>query len=96
MTHPHHLLIQQVCKSYSANHKALDNISLELSNGMFGLLGPNGAGKSSLMGSIATLQSIDSGSILFNGKDIAKEPDSIRCVLGLFTAGVWRLSEGVG
>ena len=82
MTHPHHLLMQQVCKSYSANQQALDQISLELSNGMFGLLGPNGAGKSSLMRSIATLQSIDSGTILFNGKDIAKEPDSIRRVLG--------------
>ena len=34
------------------------------------------------MRSIATLQSIDSGTILFNGKDIGKEPDSIRRVLG--------------
>jgi len=82
MSHPQHLLIQQVCKSYSGNQKALDNISLELNNGMFGLLGPNGAGKSSLMRSIATLQSIDSGSILFNGKDVSQEPDSIRRVLG--------------
>lgn len=82
MTTTHHLFIQQLCKSYSNNHKVLDNISLQLSNGMFGLLGPNGAGKSSLMRSIATLQSIDSGIILFNGKDIAKEPDSIRRVLG--------------
>jgi len=82
MTITHHLLIQQLCKSYSNNHKVLDHISLELSNGMFGLLGPNGAGKSSLLRSIATLQSIDSGTILFNGKDIGKEPDSIRRVLG--------------
>jgi len=82
MTTTHHLLIQKLCKSYLNNHKVLDHISLELSNGMFGLLGPNGAGKSSLMRSIATLQSIDSGTILFNGKDIGKEPDSIRRVLG--------------
>ncbi len=46
MTTTHHLFIQQLCKSYSNNHKVLDNISLQLSNGMFGLLGPNGAGKS--------------------------------------------------
>jgi ABC-type multidrug transport system ATPase subunit len=82
MTSSHHLLVQQVCKSYAVNRKALDNISLELSNGMFGLLGPNGAGKSTLMRSIATLQPIDSGRILFNGNDIAKDPDSIRRVLG--------------
>lgn len=82
MTHQNNLLIKEVCKSYSGSRKALDNISLQLSNGMFGLLGPNGAGKSSLMRSIATLQSIDSGKILFNGKNIGKEPDSIRRVLG--------------
>jgi ABC-2 type transport system ATP-binding protein len=82
MAHQNNLLIQNVCKSYSGNRKALDNISLQLGNGMFGLLGPNGAGKSSLMRSIATLQSIDSGQILFNGKDISKEPDAIRRVLG--------------
>lgn len=82
MAHNNHLLIQQVCKSYSGNHQALDNIHLELGNGMFGLLGPNGAGKSSLMRSIATLQSIDSGKILFNGNDISKQPESIRRVLG--------------
>jgi len=82
MAHNNHLLIQQVCKSYSGDRKALDNINLELGNGMFGLLGPNGAGKSSLMRSIATLQSIDSGKILFNGKDISEQPDAIRRVLG--------------
>lgn len=82
MTPLNTLLIQQVCKSYSGNHKALDHISLTLGNGMFGLLGPNGAGKSSLLRSIATLQPIDSGQILFNGQDIGKVPDSIRRVLG--------------
>ncbi len=82
MTHLQQLSIQQVCKSYSGHRKALDHISLELSDGIFGLLGPNGAGKSSLMRSIATLQSIDSGRIIFNGIDIAKEPNSIRRVLG--------------
>ncbi|MBC3831647.1 ABC transporter ATP-binding protein [Undibacterium amnicola] len=82
MAHNNHLLIQQVCKSYSGDRQALDNIHLELGNGMFGLLGPNGAGKSSLMRSIATLQSIDSGKILFNGNDISKQPESIRRVLG--------------
>nr|WP_315482228.1 ABC transporter ATP-binding protein [uncultured Undibacterium sp.] len=82
MAQNNHLLIQQVCKSYSGNRKALDKIDLKLSNGMFGLLGPNGAGKSSLMRSIATLQSIDSGQILFNGNDISKQPDAIRRVLG--------------
>ncbi len=29
--------------------KALDKVSIEIGNGMFGLLGPNGAGKTTLM-----------------------------------------------
>jgi len=76
------LIIQSISKSYSKNLKALDNISLELTNGMFGLLGPNGAGKSSLMRSIATLQPIDEGKLIFNGKDINQSPQSIRPFLG--------------
>jgi ABC-type multidrug transport system ATPase subunit len=49
---------------------------------MFGLLGPNGAGKSSLMRSIAGLQKVDSGSMLFNGQDIIISPELIRKDLG--------------
>ena len=41
------------CKN---GHKAVNGISLEIKNGMFGLLGPNGAGKSSLMKTIVGLQ----------------------------------------
>ncbi|MBO9592423.1 MAG: ABC transporter ATP-binding protein [Niabella sp.] len=70
------LTIEQLHKTYPGGVKALNNISLELSNGMFGLLGPNGAGKSSLMRTIAGLQSPDSGRILFNGSAVA--PGSVR------------------
>ena len=51
----HRLKIAQLSKTYPNGVKALDNISLEIGNGMFGLLGPNGAGKSSLMKILATL-----------------------------------------
>ncbi|MEQ8574846.1 MAG: ATP-binding cassette domain-containing protein, partial [Fulvivirga sp.] len=50
------LSIQSLTKTYPNGVKALDEINLEISPGMFGLLGPNGAGKSSLMRTIATLQ----------------------------------------
>ena len=43
------LKIENLNKCYQNGVKALDNVSLSISNGMFGLLGPNGAGKSSLM-----------------------------------------------
>ncbi|MGB6036907.1 MAG: ATP-binding cassette domain-containing protein, partial [Cryomorphaceae bacterium] len=53
--------IENLSKTYPNGVKALDNVSLEINNGMFGLLGPNGAGKSSLMRTLATLQEADSG-----------------------------------
>lgn len=67
---------------YSNGVKALDDVTLEISNGMFGLLGANGAGKSSLMRTIATLQNPGSGSISFNDIDILENPDSVRACLG--------------
>jgi ABC-type multidrug transport system ATPase subunit len=76
------LIIKNLHKQYPNGVKALDNVNLEINNGMFGLLGPNGAGKSSLMRSIATLQTIDSGSIQFNDIDVEKQPDDLRKQLG--------------
>ena len=72
------LKIKNLDKSYANGVHALDNVSLEIPNGMFGLLGPNGAGKSTLMRTIATLQPGDSGSIEFSGIDVLKQPDEIR------------------
>ncbi len=76
------LLIQNLSKTYSNGVKALDNVSLSISNGMFGLLGPNGAGKSSLMRTLATLQLPDSGNLFFDGTDILKNPQEMRNQLG--------------
>ena len=67
------LTIENLTKTYTNNVKALDNLSLKIGKGMFGLLGPNGAGKSTLMRTIATLQSPDSGSIIFNGVDVIED-----------------------
>jgi ABC-2 type transport system ATP-binding protein len=61
------LVIDSLSKTYSNGTRALKDVSLILSPGMFGLLGPNGAGKSSLMRTIATLQEADSGSIFLDG-----------------------------
>ncbi|MDP1823115.1 MAG: ABC transporter ATP-binding protein [Archangium sp.] len=76
------LVLEGVSKTYPNGVKALDNVTLTIPHGMFGLLGPNGAGKSSLMRSVATLQAIDSGSMKFDGIDIASQPDKLRDVLG--------------
>ena len=76
------LIISKLNKTYTNGVKALDNISLNLNNGMIGLLGPNGAGKSSLMRTIATLQKPDNGTILFDEIDTIKTPMKLRNVLG--------------
>ena len=76
------LSIKQLTKTYANGVKAINNVSLDIPNGMFGLLGPNGAGKSSLMRTIATLQDPDSGSIHFDGVDVLKDKEGLRRQLG--------------
>lgn len=85
------LTIQQLNKTYPNKVKAIDNLNLTITKGMFGLLGPNGAGKSSLMRSIATLQKVDSGSIHFGEIDVLAQPNALRRVLGYLpqTFGVY-------
>lgn len=76
------LVIKNLQKTYGNGVKAIDGLSLEINNGMFGLLGPNGAGKSSFMRTIAGLQQPDNGTIEFNGVDSIQNPDFIRQCLG--------------
>ncbi|MCF2875796.1 MULTISPECIES: ABC transporter ATP-binding protein [unclassified Tenacibaculum] len=76
------LIIENLSKTYSNGVQALQNISLEIPNGMFGLLGPNGAGKSTLMRTIATLQEADKGSIKLGNLDVLKQKNDIRKILG--------------
>jgi ABC-type multidrug transport system ATPase subunit len=76
------LTIQGMCKRYANGVQALDNVSLTVSQGMFGLLGPNGAGKSTLMRTLATLQEADSGSAKLDDIDVLREKDRVRGLLG--------------
>ncbi len=76
------LIIKNLTKTYKNGVKAIDDLSLEIGTGMFGLLGPNGAGKSSLMRTIATLQTPDSGSITFGDINVLEDNMSLRKILG--------------
>lgn len=76
------LQITRLNKTYTNGIKALNDITFEVRNGMFGLLGPNGAGKSSLMKTIAGLQRPDSGGIIFNGVDVVKDTTYLKKHLG--------------
>lgn len=62
---------------------AVDDISFEIPKGQIvGLLGPNGAGKSTTISMISTLYKPTAGTLLFEGKDIVKEPKWIQPHLG--------------
>jgi len=76
------LQINNLSKTYPNGVKAINGISLKITNGMFGLLGANGAGKSSLMRTIASLQEPSEGSITFNNVDIVSKPQYVRENLG--------------
>lgn len=76
------LSIRNVSRTYGNGVQALNEVSLEIPRGMFGLLGPNGAGKSTLMRTLATLQGVDSGSILFDDLDLLGQQQEVRSILG--------------
>jgi ABC-type multidrug transport system ATPase subunit len=71
-----------VSKRYGAKTLALQDFSLELGPGILGLLGPNGAGKTTLMSILATITRPSSGTIRWDGTDLARDPNAIRSVLG--------------
>lgn len=53
--------------------KALDNISFEVNKGEFvGIMGPSGSGKTTLLNCISTIDTVTSGHIFINGKDITR------------------------
>src|SRR5580693_10165589 len=75
------LQIDALNKRYGAVH-AVRDFTLRLEPGILGLLGPNGAGKSTRMRMLATVTKPSSGTIRFNGDDVAKSPDKLRRTLG--------------
>lgn len=72
--------IRNVDKFYGRK-QALKNVNLTIHQGMFGLLGRNGAGKTTLMKSLATLHTIQKGSIAVCGIPIDKAKE-IRSMTG--------------
>ena len=63
---------------------ALDDVSISVEAGSItGLIGPNGAGKTTLFNTITGLQPLTGGQIIFNDKDVTKEPPHKRTRMGL-------------
>lgn len=62
----HKIIMDNVCRNFGKK-KALQSVSCELTNGIYGLLGPNGAGKTTLMRCITNFYSYR-GTLTLDGK----------------------------
>ena len=76
------LTLEGVTKRFRNGVVAVNDVSLALGTGVLALLGPNGAGKTTLMQMLATITKPSAGRILFDGVDIARDPDLLRRRLG--------------
>ncbi len=74
--------IEGLTKVYSNGHKAINNLSFDIHDGMFGLLGPNGAGKSTLMRMLVTLSEPSSGTVTIGKYDLVKDREKVRKMIG--------------
>ena len=61
---------------------AVDDVTLTMTNGVYGLLGVNGAGKTTLMRMLCTLLAPSAGSITYDGRDIFAMDADYRDLLG--------------
>ncbi len=62
--------------------KALDKVTLEIGNGMFGLLGPNGAGKTTIMRIICGIFEQSYGTVTINGIDRNQFREELQGLIG--------------
>lgn len=75
------LTAENLVKQYPKK-RALDDVSFELTEGVYGLLGPNGAGKTTLINIIAGILRPTSGRVLWDGEDIGAMDWRYREILG--------------
>ena len=74
--------LEHIFKEYALGEQrvqALKDISLSIENGAFlAIAGPSGSGKSTLLRIITGLEIPDSGTILFNHRDLKNIPSHLR------------------
>lgn len=75
--------VRDLKKRYG-DKQAVNGISFSVKRGeIFGILGPNGAGKTTTLEMMETLRPIDSGSVIIDGIDVAKNPQKIKYIIGV-------------
>ncbi|HEY4560882.1 MAG TPA: ATP-binding cassette domain-containing protein [Lysobacter sp.] len=71
-------------KTKTGTVKAVDGVEFEAPDGQItGLLGPNGAGKTTTLRMLYTLMRPDTGEVMVDGVDAAKDPIAVRRALGV-------------
>jgi putative ABC transport system ATP-binding protein len=74
------ILGQNIVKSFGAGaekRRVLDGVSVEINAGEFiAVMGPSGSGKSTLLYALSGMDGVDSGSVLFDGVDLARLGDN--------------------
>ena len=78
------LCLEQVSKSFQDN-RAVDDVSLRITPGVWGLLGANGAGKTTLMRMIAGILKPDKGRITYDGMRIDSLGEAYRDISVSYT-----------
>jgi ABC-2 type transport system ATP-binding protein len=75
--------VQNLTKRYAAGTAAVDDISFEVHpREILGFLGPNGAGKSTTLRIVTGYLAATSGRVTINGRDVFKEPEAAKRVIG--------------
>jgi ABC-2 type transport system ATP-binding protein len=77
------IIVKDLVKKYG-DFTAVKGISFEVKQGeIFGLLGPNGAGKTTTLEIIETLREKTSGEVWVDGKNLDKEAQDIKKIIGV-------------
>jgi len=72
----------RLCKSFG-KFPAVRDVTLHIPPGeVFGFLGPNGAGKTTTIRMMAGLMKPTSGQVLLDGKDVFRQPEEAKSILG--------------
>ena len=80
-------LVKAFPTSDGGEKRAVDGLSFRVRQGhIYGLLGPNGAGKTTTLRLLSGLMAPTSGRAVLAGRDVGKEPQAVKRVIGFLTA----------
>lgn len=76
-------------KKYYGDIRGIEDVSLKLNKGdIYGFIGPNGAGKSTTIRTIMGLINKNSGTVLFNGKELDSDDIDVKKRIGYLPSEV--------